>query len=200
MSKRVIVLVAGVSHGAPPPIFHNGCCHSRRSRFRRECRRHASPKNFLQDRLSGSGYGGASSGLPKRHSPLTFRFAFPSPFSLLPSFLFPASVQYTMVAVIRCNGGEWVGGVSLRVAGTGRYRSERGGEVGWRDSREFFKKSTTNERTNERRNAMHTRGEDEKEWGKKERKKGRREKEEELQKFLRFNARGAPARLMKTVT
>lgn len=48
---------------------------------------------------------------------------------------------------------------------------------------------------------MHTRGEDEKEWGKKERKKGgRREKEEELQKFLRFNARGAPARLMKTVT
>ena len=55
VSKRVIVLVAGVSHGAPPPIFHNGCCHSRRSRFRRECRRHASPKNFLQDRLSGSG-------------------------------------------------------------------------------------------------------------------------------------------------
>lgn len=126
---------------------------------------------------------------------------FPLPaFSPLPSFLFPASVQYTMVAVIRCNGGEWVGGVSLRVAGTGRYRSERGGEVGWRDSREFFKKSTTNERTNERRNAMHTRGEDEKEWGKKERKKGRREKEEELQKFLRFNARGAPAWLMKTVT
>ena len=50
---------------------------------------------------------------------------FPLPaFSPLPSFLFPASVQYTMVAVIRCNGGEWVGGVSLRVAGTGRYRSE----------------------------------------------------------------------------
>lgn len=67
----------------PPPIFHNGCCHSRRSRFRRECRRHASPKNFLQDRLSGSGYGGASSGLPKRHSPLTFRFAFPSLLFLL---------------------------------------------------------------------------------------------------------------------
>ena len=33
-------------------------------------------------------------------------------------------------------------------------------------------------------------------WSKEE----RREKEEELQKFLRFNARGAPAWLMKTVT
>lgn len=81
---------------------------------------------------------------------------FPLPaFSPLPSFLFPASVQYTMVAVIRCNGGEWVGGVSLRVAGTGRYRSEGGGEVGV--IRENFLKSQqpTNERTNEGTRCIH---------------------------------------------
>lgn len=83
------------------PIFHNGCCHSRKN-FRRECRRHASPKNFLRARCLGSAkwirLGGASSGLPKRHSPLTFRFAFsPLPFLLFPRFsslLAPADIQW----------------------------------------------------------------------------------------------------------
>lgn len=44
----------------------------------------------------------------------------PSPLPPLPSFLFPACASgYTMVAVIRCNGGEWVGGVSLRAKWVG---------------------------------------------------------------------------------
>lgn len=61
-------------------------------------------------RLPPSGV--ASSGLPKRHSPLlTFRFAFSSPLFLsLPPRFSPLHLgvqqRYTMAAVIRCNGGE----------------------------------------------------------------------------------------------
>lgn len=102
---------------------------------------------------------------------------FPLPaFSPLPSFLFPASVQYTMVAVIRCNGGEWVGGVSLRVAGTGRYRSEGGGEVGV--IRENFLKSQqpTNERTNEGTRCIHAARMKKNGGKKKERKEGGRKR------------------------
>lgn len=80
-----------------------------------------------------------------------------------------------MVEVIRCNGGEWVGGVSLQ------------GEMGWWNVdidrkgggsvgviRENFLK-VNNEPTNERTNAMHTRGDDERECGQKRKEKGKKE-------------------------
>lgn len=103
VSKRVIVLVGGVSH-APllAPFSITAAAILAKTRFRRECRRHASPKNFLRARRLGSAkwirLGGASSGLPKRHSPLTFRFAFsPLPFLLFPRFSSlpaPADIQW----------------------------------------------------------------------------------------------------------
>lgn len=55
---------------------------------------------------------------------------------------------------------------------------DRKGRVGWRDSREFFKsQQRTSQRTNGRTDAMHTRGEDERESAGKERKKKGRRKE-----------------------
>lgn len=107
-------------------------------------------------RLPPSGV--ASSGLPKRHSPLlTFRFAFSSPLFLsLPPRFSPLHLgvqqRYTMAAVIRCNGGERMGGwISLRANGWNVDMDWKGRSVGELIRENFLKVNNEYKRRRRRR-------------------------------------------------